>query len=60
MIDDPVIASQIPPHADPCAGLMFGQRLRRWPNIKTTQGQRVMFFGIGCRNHSRKESVFGL
>ena len=25
--------------------LMLGQRLRRWPNIKTTLGQRLVFFG---------------
>ena len=25
-----------------CAGLLLAQRLRRWPNLKTTQTQRLM------------------
>ena len=28
-----------------CVGLMLGQRLRRWPNIKTTLGQSLLFAG---------------
>ena len=27
-------------------GLMLGQRLRRWPNIKPTLGERLMFPGV--------------
>ena len=27
-------------------GLMLGQRLRRWPNIKTTMGHRLLFEGM--------------
>ena len=26
---------------------MLGQRLRRWPNIETTLGQRTVFAGTG-------------
>ena len=38
----------VPANAKRCpnAVLMLGQRLRRWPNIKTTLGQRIMFDGV--------------
>ena len=29
----------------PYVGLMLGQRLRRWPNIKPTQGQYILIVG---------------
>ena len=31
------------PRRSPDAGLMLGQRRRRWPNIKTTSGERLGF-----------------
>ena len=33
-------------HCLPCAGVMVGQRLRRWPNIKPTQGQVLEYSGL--------------
>ena len=34
---------------------MLGQRLRRWPNIKTSLFQRVVFAGIRQSNRPRDQ-----
>ena len=34
---------------------MLAQRLRRWPNIKTSLFQRVVFAGIGMKSADHSE-----